>query len=142
LGIVERFEGEFFRLCKQRAPHALLTFTEAGLALGATILARLRRSAAGVETLDLSDEDRIVAALTATFLAPVDVALLGKLRRACDLWARGDKRPGADLSGRPAPPADRRGAGIAAPSRRPADGVGLFAARTLQAVGLRASGGA
>ncbi len=86
-----RFEGEFFRLCKQRALHALLAFTDAGLALGATLLAPLRRGAAGVETLDLSGEDHIVAALTATFLAPVDVALLGKLRRACDLWARGDK---------------------------------------------------
>jgi hypothetical protein len=91
VGTLARFEGEFFRLCKQRALHALLTFTEAGIALGATLLAPLRRSASGVETLDLSGEDRILAAFTAAFLAPVDAALLGKLRRACDLWARGDK---------------------------------------------------
>jgi len=91
LGILARFEGEFFKLCKQRALHALLTFTAAGLALGATILAPLRRNAAGVETLDLSGEDRILAALTAAFLAPVDAALLGKLRRACALWTLGEK---------------------------------------------------
>jgi hypothetical protein len=91
LGILARFEGEFFKLCKQRTLHALLTFTAAGLALGATILAPLRRNAAGVETLDLSGEDRILAALTAAFLAPVDAALLGKLRRACALWTLGEK---------------------------------------------------
>ena len=91
MGILARFEGEFFKLCKQRALHALLTFTAAGLALGATILAPLRRNAAGVETLDLSGEDRILAALTAAFLAPVDAALLGKLRRACALWTLGEK---------------------------------------------------
>ncbi len=91
MGVVERFEGEFFRLCKQRALHVLPIFTEAGLALGATLLAPMRRNAAGVETLDFSGEDRILAALTAAFLAPVDGALLGKLRRACDLWASGEK---------------------------------------------------
>ncbi len=92
MGVVERFEGEFLTLRKRRALHLSLTFSGAGLVLGAgTVLAPMRRNAAGVETLDLSGEDRILAALTATFLAPVDAAILGKLRRACDLWASGEK---------------------------------------------------
>jgi hypothetical protein len=91
VGILSRFEGEFFWLCKQRALHALLTFTGAGLTLGATLLAPLRRNASGVENLDLCGEDRILAALTAALMAPVDAAILGKLRRASDLWARGEK---------------------------------------------------
>jgi hypothetical protein len=71
---------------------ASLAFSDAGLVLGAgTILAPMQRDGAGVETLDLSGEDRILAALAATFLAPVEVALLAKLRHASDLWSRGEK---------------------------------------------------
>jgi len=92
VGVVERFEGEFLTLRKRRALHRSLTFAEAGLVLGAgTVLAPMRRNAAGAESLDLSGEDRILAALTATFLAPVDVAFLGKLHHASDLWSRGEK---------------------------------------------------
>ncbi len=92
MGVVERFEGEFLTLRKRRALHGSLAFTDAGLVLGAgTILAPMRRDGAGAEILDLSGEDRILAALTATFLAPVDIALLGKLRHASDLWSRGEK---------------------------------------------------
>lgn len=92
MGVVERFEGEFLALRKRRALHGSLAFAEAGLALGAgTVLAPMRRDGAGAETLDLSGEDRILAALTAAFLAPVDVALLGKLRHASDLWSRGER---------------------------------------------------
>jgi hypothetical protein len=92
VGVVERFEGEFLTLRKRRALRRSLVFDEAGLVLGAgTILAPMRRDGAGAEILDLSGEDRILAALTATFLAPVNIALLGKLRHASDLWSRGEK---------------------------------------------------
>jgi len=92
VGVVERFEGEFLTMRKRRALCGSLAFAKAGLVLGAgTILAPMRRNGAGAEILDLSGEDRILAALTAAFLAPVDVALLGKLRQASDLWSRGEK---------------------------------------------------
>jgi len=92
VGVVERFEGEFLTLRKRRALHVSMAFTDAGLALGAgTILAPMRRDGTGAEGLDLSGEDRILAALTATFLAPVDIALLGKLRHASALWSHGEK---------------------------------------------------
>ena len=92
MGVVERFEGAFLTLRKRRALHGSLAFAEAGLVLGAgTILAPMRRNATGAEILDLSGEDRILAALTATFLAPVGAALLAKLRHASDLWSRGEK---------------------------------------------------
>jgi hypothetical protein len=92
VGVVERPEGEFLTLRKRRVLHASLTFTEARLALGAgTVLAPVRRDAAGAESFDLSGGDRILAALTAAFMAPVDAALLGKLRRPCHLWAGGEK---------------------------------------------------
>jgi hypothetical protein len=92
VGVVERFEGEFLTLRKRRALHVSMAFTDAGLALGAgTILAPMRRDGTGAEGLDLYGEDRILAALTATFLASVDVALLAKLRHASDLWSRGEK---------------------------------------------------
>jgi hypothetical protein len=56
--------------------------------LGAgTVLAPMRRGG----TLDLSGEDRILALLSAAFAAPVDPAVLAKLRRAAELWAQGDK---------------------------------------------------
>ena len=137
-GVVERFEGEYLALRQRRVPHASPTFTEAGLALGAgTVLVPMQRNAAGAPRFDLSGEDRILAALTAAFMAPVDAAILGKLRRACDLWAR-RKKPRADSSGAAAPAAHRRRTGVPPLPRRPPDGVGLFAARTLQATGLPA----
>ncbi|MGO9675187.1 MAG: hypothetical protein ACLPSF_13645 [Methylocella sp.] len=95
MGVVERFEGEFLTLRKRRALHLSLTFSGAGLVLGAgTVLAPMRRNAAGADSLDLSGEDRILAALTATFLAPVDAALLGKLRRAAKKASRRFISPG------------------------------------------------
>jgi len=69
-----------------------LTFTEAGLVLGAgTSVAPIRRDGEGAETLDLSGEDRILALLTAAFSAPVNAAVLIKLRHASKLWGQGDK---------------------------------------------------
>jgi hypothetical protein len=56
--------------------------------LGAgTFVAPMRRG----DTLDLSGEDRILALLAAAYSAPVDPAVLGKLRHAGELWAQGDK---------------------------------------------------
>ena len=60
--------------------------------LGAgTCVAPMRRDGEGAETLDLSGEDRILALLTAAFSAPVNAAVLVKLRHASALWAQGDK---------------------------------------------------
>ena len=57
--------------------------------LGAgTLVAPMRR---GGGTLDLSGEDRILALLAVAFAAPVNPAVLAKLRRAAELWAQGDK---------------------------------------------------
>jgi hypothetical protein len=58
--------------------------------LGAgTLVAPIWRG--GGDTLDLSGKDRILALLAAAFSAPVDAAVLGKLRHAAELWAQGDK---------------------------------------------------
>ena len=53
-----------------------------------TLVAPMRR---GGDTLDLSGEDRILALLSAAFAAPINPAVLGKLRRAAEVWAQGDK---------------------------------------------------
>ena len=75
---------------KQRLPSRSLAFTEAGLVLGAgTVLAPMSRD--GGDTLDFSGEDRILALLAAAYSAPVNPAVLGKLRRAAELWAQGEK---------------------------------------------------
>jgi hypothetical protein len=69
-----------------------LAFTEAGLVLGAgTFVAPMRRDGGDAATLDLSGEDRILALLAAAFSAPVNAAVLAKLRHASELWAQGDK---------------------------------------------------
>ena len=92
MGAIARFEQAFLALCKQRPLSRSLTFTEAGLVLGAgTSVAPMRRDGEGAETLDLSGEDRILALLTAAFSAPVNAAVLVKLRHASALWAQGDK---------------------------------------------------
>jgi hypothetical protein len=92
VGDIARFEQAFLAL---REGHPLcwsLTFTEAGLVLGAgTSVAPMRRDGEGAETLDLSGEDRILALLAAAFSAPVNAAELIKLRHASALWAQGDK---------------------------------------------------
>ena len=89
MGAIERFEHEFLALRKRHSPSWSLAFTEAGLVLGAgTLVAPMRR---GGGTLDLSGEDRILALLAAAFSAPVNPAVLAKLRRAAELWAQGDK---------------------------------------------------
>ena len=75
MGAIARFEQAFLALCKQRPPSRSLTFTEAGLVLGAgTSVAPMRRDGEGAETLDLSGEDRILALLTAAFSAPLNAA--------------------------------------------------------------------
>ena len=51
----------------------------------------MRRDGEGVETLDLSGEDRILALLAAAFSAPVNAAVLVKLRHASELRTQGDK---------------------------------------------------
>jgi hypothetical protein len=67
-----------------------LAFTGDGLVLGAgTLVAPMRRG--GGDALDLSGEDRVLALLAVAFSAPVNAAVLGKLRRASELWAQGDK---------------------------------------------------
>jgi hypothetical protein len=77
-GYIERFEHEFLALRKHHSPSWSLAFTEAGLVLGAgTLVAPMRRGAAA---LDLSGEDRILALLAVAFAAPVDAAVLAKLR--------------------------------------------------------------
>jgi hypothetical protein len=92
VGAIARFEQAFLALCKQRPLRRSLAFTEAGLVLGAgTSVAPMRRDGEGVETLDLSGEDRILALLTVAFSAPVNAILLVKLRHASAVWARGDK---------------------------------------------------
>ena len=69
-----------------------MAFTEAGLVLGAgTLVAPMRRGGGDAAGLDLSGEDRILALLAVAFAAPVNPAVLGKLRRAGELWAQGDK---------------------------------------------------
>jgi hypothetical protein len=76
---------------EQRLPSRSLAFTDAGLVLGAgTLVAPIRRNDTDA-TLDLSGEDRILALLSAVYSAPVNPALLGKLRRAAELWVQGDK---------------------------------------------------
>jgi hypothetical protein len=90
VGYIERFEHAYSALREQRAPCRSLAFTEAGLVLGAgTLVAPMRRG--GGDTLDLSGEDRILALLSAAFSAPVDAAVLVKLRHAAELWAQGNK---------------------------------------------------
>ena len=60
--------------------------------LGAgTSVAPMRRDGEGAETLDFSSEDRILALLAAAFSAPVNAAVLVKLRHASALWTQGDK---------------------------------------------------
>ena len=60
--------------------------------LGAgTLVAPMRRGGGDAAGLDLSGEDRILALLAVAFAAPVNPAVLGKLRRAGELWAQGDK---------------------------------------------------
>lgn len=60
---------------------------DAGVVLGAgTVVAPMRRGA-----LDWSGEERSLALLSIALSAPVDAALLGKLRRAGRLW-RGARR--------------------------------------------------
>ena len=92
MGDIARFEQAFLAL---REGHPLcwsLTFTEAGLVLGAgTSVAPMRRDGEGAETLDLSGEDRILALLAAAFSAPVNAAVLTKLQHASTLWTQGDK---------------------------------------------------
>jgi len=92
VGAIERFEQAFLALCQQRPLSPSLTFTEAGLVLGAgTSVAPMQRDGEGAETLDLSGEDRILALLATAFSAPVNAALLVKLRHASKLWAQGEK---------------------------------------------------
>ena len=89
MGYIDRFEHEFLALRKHHSPSRSLAFTEAGLVLGAgTLVAPMRR---GGGTLDLSGEDRILALLAVAFSAPVNPAVLAKLRRAAEVWAQGDK---------------------------------------------------
>ena len=92
MGAIARFEQAFLALREQRPLCRSLTFTGAGLVLGAgTSVAPMRRDGEGAETLDLSGEDRILALLAAAFSAPVKATLLVKLRHASALWAQGDK---------------------------------------------------
>jgi len=51
----------------------------------------MRRGGGDAGRLDLSGEDRILALLATAFSAPVNAALLVKLRHASALWAQGDK---------------------------------------------------
>src|ERR1700730_9776789 len=91
VGAIERFEDAYLARREDRPASRSLAFTEAGLVLGAaTVLAPMRHGG-DAETLELSGADRILALLSAAFAAPVDAALLGKLRRASELWAQGDK---------------------------------------------------
>ena len=99
MGYIERFEHAFLALREQRPPCRSLAFTEAGLVLGAgTFVAPMRRGGGDAAALDLSGEDRILALLAAAFSAPVDAAVLAKLRHAAELWAQGDKLPRANSS--------------------------------------------
>jgi len=92
VGAIARFEQAFLALCKQRPLSRSLVFTEAGLMLGAgTCVAPMRRDGGDAGGLDLSGEDRILALLAAAFSAPVNAAVLVKLRHASALWAQGDK---------------------------------------------------
>jgi hypothetical protein len=92
VGTIARFEDAFLALREDRPPSRSLAFTEAGLVLGAgTIVARMRRGGGDAGTLDLFGEDRILALLAAVFSAPVNPAVLGKLRRASELRVQGDK---------------------------------------------------
>ncbi|MGB6174879.1 MAG: hypothetical protein WBF43_00730, partial [Methylocella sp.] len=85
MGYIERFEREFLARCKQRPPSRSLAFTEDGLVLGAgTLVAPMRRGGGDAATLDLCGEDRILALLAAAFAAPVDAAVLAKLRHAAE----------------------------------------------------------
>jgi 2-keto-3-deoxy-6-phosphogluconate aldolase len=47
VGVVERFEGAFLTLQKQRALHGSLVFAEAGLVLGAGTVLAPKRDATG-----------------------------------------------------------------------------------------------
>jgi len=92
VGAILRFEQAFLALCKQRPLSRSLVFTEAGLVLGAgTCVAPMRHDGGDAGRLDLSGEDRILALLTAAFSAPVNAAVLIKLRHASKLWRQGDK---------------------------------------------------
>jgi hypothetical protein len=91
VGAIERFEAEFLAR-RQRPPHPSMTITKAGVVLGAgSFLAPMRRDSAGREAFDLSGEDRILALLAAAFGRPGGGGALATLRRASELWARGEK---------------------------------------------------
>jgi len=90
VGYIARFEHAFLALREQCPPSRSLAFTDAGLVLGAgTLVAPVRRG--GGDTLDLSGEDRILALFAVAFSDPVNPAVLGKLRRAGELWAQNEK---------------------------------------------------
>jgi hypothetical protein len=92
VGAIARFEQAFLALREQRPLSRSLVFTGAGLMLGAgTCVAPMRRGGGDAGRLDLSGEDRILALLTVAFSAPVNAALLIKLRHASELWGQGDK---------------------------------------------------
>jgi hypothetical protein len=88
VGGIEGLEAEFRVRLRKGLVHRDLAFTEAGIAYGAgTVLVPLRRSNKGRATFDLSDEERILALLGATFGRAVHPEVLDTLSYAAKIWA-------------------------------------------------------
>ena len=69
-----------------------MEITGEGLTLGAgTMLAGMARDERGRPRLALDDEPRVMALLATAYDQPVEAYVLGKMRRACDLWNEGEK---------------------------------------------------
>ncbi|MGH6811919.1 MAG: hypothetical protein ACREDM_06065 [Methylocella sp.] len=69
-----------------------MEITGEGLTRGAgTVLAKMARDGRGAPRVALDDGPRAMALLATAYERPVAAHVLGKMRRACDLWNAGEK---------------------------------------------------
>ena len=82
--------GERFRLGAPFAP--VITISDEGLVLGATVLAPMRRDACGTPALAIGGgaEERILALLSAGYGKAVGGRVLDNIRRASKYWSQGE----------------------------------------------------
>ncbi|MGH6852486.1 MAG: hypothetical protein ACREDJ_04660 [Methylocella sp.] len=72
--------------------HPRMEITGEVLTLGAgTVLAAMARDGRGAPRIAQDDEPRAMALLATAYERPVGAYVLGRLRRACDLWNDGEK---------------------------------------------------
>ncbi len=70
---------------------SVMTITDAGLALGATVLAPVRRDGCGTPALAIDGaEERILALIAVAYGKAVGPAVLGNIRRASACWSQGE----------------------------------------------------